>query len=347
MKILLVGSFQYSIYSPAFEKGFKSLGHTVDYVDTNAYHYKGRSLSILDRVMAKYHIGLPLFKLNRDVKAKVKSFKPDFVFFYNCMDVFTSTYKSIKKSGVKFFTYTNDDPFSRILNKSWCQKFHRSLPLADWNFVYRKKNIRDYNSIGVHNVSLILPYFIAQSNYPKNLERSIPLSFMGHWEDDGRDEYVRELLDANLPFVLFGDDSTWSRSSIYNRLTEKGVLQPRKVGDEYNNTINSLQVAIVFLSKLNHDTYTRRCFEIPITKTCMLCEYTDDMNEMFPENECAVYFRNPKEFKEKALWLLNNPEECKRIGENAFERLKVIGGSEIDRCKEIVSKYTELKRTEE
>ena len=81
MKILLVGSFQYSIYSPAFEKGFKSLGHTVDYVDTNAYHYKGRSLSILDRVMAKYHIGLPLFKLNRDVKAKVKSFKPDFVFF--------------------------------------------------------------------------------------------------------------------------------------------------------------------------------------------------------------------------------------------------------------------------
>lgn len=347
MKILLVGSFQYNIYSPAFEKGFNALGCTVDYVDTNAYFNKGLGSSFLNKVLAKYHIGLPLLKLNRDINIKVRSFDPDFVFFYNCMDVFTSTYKKIKAQGITFFTYTNDDPFSKILNKPWCQLFHRSLPLADWNFVYRKKNIEDYNGIGVHKVGLLLPYYIVINNYPMNLPRTIPMSFMGHWEDDGRDEYVKELIDAKLPFIIFGDDSTWSRSSLYNRLKNDSILEPRKIGEEYNRTINRLQVAIIFLSKLNHDTYTRRCFEIPITKTCMLCEYTDDMNEMFPDNECAVYFRNPKEFREKAAWLLNNPEECKKIGENSFERLKVIGGSEIDRCEEIVSKYTELKKLEE
>lgn len=347
MRILLVGSFQYNIYSPAFEKGFISLGHVVDYVDTNAYHYKGLGHSFFDKVLAKYHVGIPLLKLNRDIKIKVETFAPDFVFFYNCMDVFTSTYKKIKAQGVTFFTYTNDDPFSKILNKPWCHLFHRSLPLADWNFVYRKKNIDDYQKIDVDNVGLLLPYYIAKNNYPMDLPRTIPMSFMGHWENDGRDEYVEELIDSKLPFVIFGDDSTWSHSSLYGRLKKGGFLGPRKMGEEYNSTINRLQVAIVFLSKLNHDTYTRRCFEIPITKTCMLCEYTDDMNEMFPENECAVYFSNPKEFKEKASWLLNNPEECKRIGENAFKRLEVIGGSEIDRCKEIVTKYTELKRLEE
>jgi spore maturation protein CgeB len=114
------------------------------------------------------------------------------------------------------------------------------------------------------------------------------------------------------------------------------------MGDEYNYTINRFQIALVFLSKLNHDTYTRRCFEIPATKTLMLCEYSDDMNSLFPENECAVYFRSKEDLAEKIKYLLCNPGEIDRIAKNGFERLKVIGGSEVDRCSEIISDVTVL-----
>jgi hypothetical protein len=31
--------------------------------------------------------------------------------------------------------------------------------------------------------------------------------------------------------------------------------------------------------------------------------YTEDMNQMFPENECAVYFRSKEELVEKASGL--------------------------------------------
>lgn len=343
MNILVVGSFCYDIYAPAFYNAWKQQGHDVHFVDCNSYKNKGFFSHFRDKVQAKFHIGVPLIKLNKVILKEVEDFKPDFVFFYYCLDVFTSTYRKLKESGVCFFTYMNDDPFSRILLKPWCRRFHRSLPLADWNFVYRFKNIDDYKGIGVNNVSVLMPYFMHEDNFPMDIERNIPIAFMGHWENDGRDEYVRALLDAKVPLTIYGDEATWSMSPLYARLKEEHILVPRKGGKEYNQTINQLLVDIVFLSKMNHDTYTRRCFEIPVTKTCMLCEYTDDMNRLFPENECAVYFRSPSDFAEKAKWLLEHPKECRRIGENSFLRLKEIGGSEIDRSKEIINKYLELK----
>lgn len=344
LRILIVGSFRWKMYSPAFYNAWKQQGHDVRYVDWNSYKNKGICTHFLDKVQSKYHIGIPLIKLNKDILKEVEDFRPDFVFFYYCLDVFKSTYRIIKDAGIPFFTYMNDDPFSRILLKPWCRRFHRSLPLADWNFVYRFKNIDDYKGIGVNNVSVLMPYFIEKNNFPMDLERNIPIAFMGHWENDGRDKYVSSLLEADVPLRIFGDYSTWKKSSLYEKLIETHVLSPRKGGADYNHAINQLQIAIVFLSKLNHDTYTRRCFEIPATKTCMLCEYTDDMNRLFPENECAVYFRNCSEFVEKAKWLIAHPEDCKRIGENSYCRLNEIGGSEFDRCKEIINKYIELNR---
>ena len=95
---------------------------------------------------------------------------------------------------------------------------------------------------------------------------------------------------------------------------------------------------------MNHDTYTRRCFEIPAAKTLMLCEYTEDMDRMFPEDECAVYFRSKEELVEKCKALLANPEKIVKIAENGYNRLKEIGGSEVDRCQQIIEVYNKYKQ---
>ena len=99
----------------------------------------------------------------------------------------------------------------------------------------------------------------------------------------------------------------------------------------------------MFLSKLNSDTYTRRCFEIPATQTLMLSEYTDDLNEMFPSDKCAVYFTTPEELVVKCKYLLSHPNEIKQIAENGYKRLKELGGSEIDRCRQIIETYKKIK----
>lgn len=338
MRILVIGTFRYEMYSPAFVDGFRALGHTVDYIDTYSYCYKGKRDSLLNKLQGKYHVGLPMLRLNRDILAKTKCFKPDMVFFYYCLDVFKSTYLKVKQSGAKVFTYCNDDPFGEFLNKPWNHRFHDSLPIADWNFVYRNKNVVDYNNAGVSSVSVLLPYFLTDKNFPQNKQRDIPIAFMGHYEADGRDSYIKALVDHNIPVTIFGSD--WSKSPLFESI--KGIIKPGANGDEYNNALNRFQVAIVFLSKKNNDTYTRRCFELPATKTCMLCEYTEDMNKLFPEDECAVYYRDIDEFVTKSKQLVENPSLCKEIGEKSYLRLQEIGGSETDRCKEILQKYEEL-----
>lgn len=75
----------------------------------------------------------------------------------------------------------------------------------------------------------------------------------------------------------------------------------------------------------------------------MLSEYTEDLDKMFPSDECAVYFKTPVEMVEKSRYLLSQPEEIKRIAENGYQRLKVLGGSEVDRCRQIVETYNTLK----
>ena len=46
---------------------------------------------------------------------------------------------------------------------------------------------------------------------------------------------------------------------------------------------------------------------------------------------------------EKCRYLLSQPEEIKRVAENGYQRLKQIGGSEVDRCHQIVETYNKLK----
>lgn len=337
MNILLVGSFDYPMYAPAFESGFRALGHNVVTVRYDDYLYGSGAISgFLSKFQTRFHVGLNLIRYNSDIIKRAKEFRVDFIFFYRCYNVWPSTVKKLKEKGFFVFTYNNDDPFVTIPSVRYYRNFKAILPLADLNYVYRKKNIDDYESVGAYNNKILLPYYIAKNNYRKECDKDIPIGFIAHFENDGRDQYIKALVDAGLPITVF-NGSNWESAPLYQDI--KNVIQPGKRGTEYNDTINRCQICLVLFSKLNSDTYTRRCFEIPATATLMLSEYTADMNSMFPENECAVYFRNKEELVEKCSYLLSNPSEISRIAENAYKRVMELGGSEIDRCRQIVDLY--------
>ena len=341
MKILLVGSFLHPMYAPAFENGFKELGHNVRTIRYEDFLYGegvlGRSLS---RVQNRFHIGYKLIEYNNNILKEAESFKPDFIFLYRCYNIWRRTAKQLKKKDQFVITYNNDDPFSGIPSNSFYWYFKSILKLADINFVYRKKNIEDYRSLGVKGVNVLLPYYIEKSNFFIPVEDTIPVAFLGHFENDGRDTYIKALIEANIPVKVF-NGSDWERAPLYNDI--KDAVVPGKRGAEYNKTLNECQIALVFLSKINSDTYTRRCFEIPASKTLMLCEYTEDMDRMFPEDECAVYYRSKEELVQKCNELLSHPDRIKQIAENGYNRLKEIGGSEVDRCRQIVELYNKYK----
>ena len=340
MKILLIGSFLHPMYAPAFETGFKELGHDVKVIKYEDFQYgSGVMGSLLLRLQSRFHIGYKLLAYNRKIIEEAEEFCPDFIFLYRCYNIWSKTVRNLKEKGNIIFTYNNDDPFSGTPNLGYYRNFKSILPYADVNFIYRKKNIEDYENVGARNMRLLLPYYIGRNNYFIECEKDIPLAFLGHFENDGRDLFILKLKEEGLPVVVYGDEK-WKGAPLYNKI--KDIVFPAKRGEAYNETINHCRVCLVFFSKLNHDTYTRRCFEIPAAKGVMLCEYTDDMNELFPEGECAVYFRNVQELVEKAHFLLEHPDEAGRISENAYNRLKELGGSEYDRCQEIIDEYNKF-----
>lgn len=73
--------------------------------------------------------------------------------------------------------------------------------------------------------------------------------------------------------------------------------------------INKAKIAIVFLSHINYDSYTRRCFEIPAAKTLMIAPYNDEMASLFIDGKEAVFYHNAEEFVDKNMYYLSHDEE--------------------------------------
>lgn len=344
MKILVIGSFAYHMYAPAFFDAWKKLGYTVFKVDSSKYVLPGNSFfsKLLNKFQSKYHYGLPIFRLNRDILKIFQQIKPDLVFLYRCNHVFDNTLKRIKDKTI-VFSYNNDDPFAITVPKLFDGNYVGNCKYCDLVYVYRPKNIIDFQNIGIYHTKLLLPYYLSSSNYPiPEIKKDIPIAFAGHFEDDGRDKVIKAMYDAGLPVSIFGGDYWITKSSLYEQL--KPIINEPKSGVEYNMLLNRFHIALVFLSKRNNDTYTRRCFEIPAAKTLMLSPYTQDLDNLFPEDECAVYYRSTEDLIAKCKYLISHPEDVKRIADAGYERLKIIGGSEIDRCKEIIKDYDIIKK---
>lgn len=355
MKILIISDgHASSIYDGAFARGFQELGHEVyrftwkeyfkHYQYSTQYQTDGNKLkSIYYRAQNKLTFGPALFRINSDIVKKCVEISPNFVFIYRGTHVYPSTIKKIKeKVRCKVFGYNNDDPFSLSYPEYFWRHYKNGVKYYDHIFSYRYKNIDDYNKMGYKKVSLLRSYYLKNSNYfieklPTD-KYKCDVVFIGHFENDGRDEAIKLLIENDINIKLYG--TLWENSQYFEFFEETlGKITP--LYEDYNIGLNSVKIALVFLSKKNNDTYTRRCFEIPITKTMMMSEYTDDLNSMFEQGKEAEYFTSKEELLEKVKFYLSNEEQLKQVGENGYRRLMKDGHEVVDRCQKILKIYNE------
>jgi spore maturation protein CgeB len=354
IKILVVGDFHSDIHEKAIYDAFVNLGYKTE--KFSWYQYFGGAtylrnvskftffLNFWKKIQYHFIFGPIIFKINRDLLLKIADTKPDLIFIYRGSHIFPRTLKSIKKAGSLIFGYNNDDPFSKKYPFYFWRYFLNSIFLYDHIFSYRYKNIIDYKKIGYNNTSLLRSYYIRKNNYFINNLSSNKYKcdclFIGHFENDGRDKYIKILIDAGINFKLFGPE--WQNSKYYKYFIEKfGPITSLK--DDYNLAVNSTNIALVFLSSLNNDTYTRRVFEIVAARRFMLATYTSDLDSLFKENEEAVYFRSKEDLLEKIKFYLANPDDRERVALAGQRRLLQDGHEVCDRVKEIIKVYNKIK----
>ncbi|KAA3603977.1 MAG: hypothetical protein D8M57_16285 [Candidatus Scalindua sp. AMX11] len=344
MKIVIAGNWHWFQYEEAFATALCELGHQV---------IPFRVSKFFDGLMGKQQNAVPipgtaLLRLNRTLMKLVFKERPNIFLAWRCTHVLPSTIKAINTTSVITASYNNDDPFGPRAhgNVPWHHYllwfwYLRSLKHYQRNFFYRQVNVDEAQTVGAMHADVLKPYFIPWKDRPVQLSKvemsrfGCDVVFVGHYEPDNRVKYFQALVQSGLSVKLFGG-KYWIPNVLGSLYSYFAPIVPAE-GDNYAKALCGAKVCLCFLSKLNRDTYTRRCFEIPACGRVMLAERTTDLMSMFKEDEEACFFSSNEELVEKSRWLLANPERRERIAQAGLRRVWADGHDVKSRAAEFIT----------
>jgi spore maturation protein CgeB len=350
IKIILAGAWLHPMYEEASCYALQNLGAEV--IPYNWGHLYKRPLF---RFEVKYSIkGPSLYKLNKDLINRVYKNKPDMLIIWLGSPIFPEILEEIKQNtNVKLLSYVHDDPFSHHFHKlspSYYKRHWRflqsSLKFYDIALFSKQLNVDDAYHFGAKKSAVSKQYFVPNLHKPELLTQDekeyygCDVVFAGHFEPDGRDEYLRALSETNIKVIIYADFS-WKKANMGN-LPNNFKIRSRVSGTEYVKALNGAKICLSFMSKMNRDQYTTRCFEIPACGKLLVSERTDELQKIFREDEEIIFFSSQDEFVEKIQWLLDNPGLASKISEAGHRRVYKDGHDVDSRMNEILELYSEL-----
>jgi hypothetical protein len=359
MKILIAGDWHSELHEEAAYQALGRLGHEVFRFSWNQYFqpHEGWLRPIddaLKRAQNKYLAGPQLRRLNRDLLTRVAEVKPDTVFVYRGTHITARTLCEIKRRvpAATLVGYNNDDPFSP-LHPGWLWRhFLESIPQYDLVLAYRHANLAEFRTAGARSVKLLRSWYIPDRNHPVELSPSdrerygCDVMFAGHYEGDGRVKMLEDIVGQGFNVKLYGPPKYWNPVLMKSSLLARLAPVRQVWGEEYNKAIAGAKLALCFLSKLNRDTYTRRCFEIPATGTMMLVEYTEDLASLFKEDEEVAFFRTAEELRDKIAYYVQNDELRSRVAAAGHHRVVSSGHDVESRMRKVVHWIMEMRKAQ-
>ena len=222
-----------------------------------------------------------------------------------------------------------------------------AVPDYDLHFVFRPVNLPEIEAVGAKEAHVLMPYYVPALHHPVILSEEdhtrydCDVVFVGHYKPDGREAYLKALVDAGVRVRLFGG-KYWTRRVLGSFADYFGEIREVR-GLEYAKALSGAQMCLCFLSRLNRDTYTYRSFEIPACGRLLLSERTADLQMLFTENEEAVYFSNPTELVKQVLWLREHPEHAQQIAQAGYRRAMADGHSVDVRMRQVINLISQQK----
>jgi spore maturation protein CgeB len=354
--ILIIGDWHSNLHEESVYISFQRLGlKTLNFKWHRYFIGENFLTNLYLKFQNKYLIGPVMSKINMDIIALVKSQAPNIIFIYRGTHIFPRTIREIKENNplITIVGYNNDDPFSQDQKKYTWRHFLKGLIHYDIIFSYRKININEYRDAGAKYVALLRSWYLPWVHKPLNLCESDKVTygcdvvFVGHHEFDGRAELLNRIGSLGLklkiygPFSGFGDSGWKGKLNSYSYLREIGEIKYVR-NNEYNLAISGANIALCFLSKLNRDTYTRRCFEIPALCVPLFSEYSDDLAELFQDGKEVILFRNGDELIEKINYYIHRPDELMKIAENGYRRVLLDKHDVISRMEYVLKTIDQL-----
>ncbi len=340
MKVMVAGEWRRNIYQEALAAGFATLGCTVIPFKTLDY----AASEIQNRIERKLMFGPKMNALNRNLRDAVQRDRPEALFLYRCVDIYPETLRELKKSipELVIASYNNDNPFDDGRAFIQWRLYFRYIRNCDINYMFRIGNVEQAQAHGVPNPQLLLPYFVQGFHRPLCPEPMMSPSevvFVGHYEPDGRREYVEHLLANGVPLKIYGNR--------WDEVPRSSLIRRQKIdmiwGEESVRIIAGAKMALVFLSGRNHDQYTTRCFEIPACGSLMLAPRTAELQSLFQEGKEAIFYSSPDELLNHVRNFAENESARKAIAERGYRRCLHSQHSNIARARQVLRDISVLR----
>lgn len=305
MRILVAGDWHSELHEQAVFDALVELGHEVESFAWHRYFQGSGTLgSLVARAQNRFLAGPAVARLNRDLVSLARRFEPALVFVYRGTHVLPATIEALRQpprpgaAPAVVLGYNNDDPFAPGQPASVWRHYLAGVPRYDAVLAYRGHNLAELKAAGARRVRLLRSWYMPGRNHPAALDEAdralygCDVVFVGHHEDDHRTALLAAVVAAGIDLRLFGPGYDWdpvlARSPVLRHLSPVRLVW----GEDYNKALCGAKIALCFLSKLNRDTYTRRCFEIPASGTMLLSERSGDLASLYAPGIEADYFHD-------------------------------------------------------
>ena len=355
MKIIVVGDYSWQWYQDACSDALEKLNHNVirhGWFDLFRRRITSHSEPVFHSWLHKLQYATahgPLIEhINNALIEEVETENPDVIWFYNVKHIRTKTIELIRKKfpNIYLVQFSNDNPFSRAsISRIW-KNYIQSIPLFDHTFAYRECNVRDYRRHNAKKISILLPYFDPNHDYPVE-DDLIPdefrcdVVFAGHYENDGRLEIIETIMNSNIDLKLYGGgwDKIIKRLPRSSPLKKFSTIMPA-IGKNYRSAICGAKISLCFLSSINEDSYTRRNFQIPAMRKCLLSQKTSELVKLFSSGNEMLFFDSKKDLPHILKNYLQDNDSIDQIAQASYNRVYKDGHDVTSRMKYFIEEIS-------
>ncbi len=255
-----------------------------------------------------------LRRFNRLLGAALEEFRPTVLLATGLAPVVADTLAGAGAAGVRTLNYLTDDPWNPAHRSRW---FLRALPHYDVVFSPRRANLEDLRNAGCPRVEYLPFAYDARFAHPPAVwpaEDCPDIVFAGGADRD-RVPILGRLIAAGFRVALYGDH--WERYA-ETRCAARGHADPQTLC----RATAAAKVALCLVRRANRDGHVMRTFEIAATRGCMLAEDTAEHRRLLgEEGEGVLYFACAEEMVAKARWLLDHPQDRRRLAAALYQRI--------------------------
>jgi len=337
MNILLTGMWHSNVHEEPLKIAFESLGHRVYQLKWSDFFKTG----FFSNVQLKLSIGPAIRKVNKSLFNFSVLNDVDLIVIHRGSIINKNTICNIRnfKPNVKIVVYNNDNPFSSKYPFYYWRVFKKCIPYYDVIFGYRPSDEPHYLKFQAKKFVLLKPWFIPWIHKPLNFkptDKLYDVVFIGHYEDDGRVEFLEFLSKHGVKLKLFGHNE-WNNVILKSEYLSHHFPVKTVWNEDYNIILNQAKISLCILSTLNNDVYTRRCFEIPAAGSLLLAPKTTELSSIFRENYEAIYYTDSNDALIKIRTFLDDSVRLNMIAKNGLFRVKNDNHDIISRASYILS----------